>query len=322
MSDADPPFPSDAGRSLMDELLRAGVPEIKLALGDLIDRENTRPLPPKYARLLPETVLFVTLRPDAAEALAPIAVDLERELTASCNRHGSLYDRSYRVRLQRTDDPDVPLYTVAARSGGEGDGEGSDAPASHAAPPKTAAPAAAAASASPAAAPESHAPLPVADADATRLSGAAPAGWEGGRWVLVVQGLGGEEREAFRLVQSAFTVGRVSDDPGLRPTIAISDAPHVSRRQLAFRWNERDGAPGFDVYNLGLNVVHLPAKEIPGARIGKGALELDRIPADHVGWAPPGVPMRIGEHGPVLRVEEVPPGPEDVWVDPDATVFD
>ena len=64
--------------TFMDELLRAGVPEIKLALGDVIDRENARPLPPRYARLLPDTVLRVTLRADAAEALLPIAADLER----------------------------------------------------------------------------------------------------------------------------------------------------------------------------------------------------------------------------------------------------
>src|SRR5690606_5751155 len=110
------PGKGDAQR-LMDEMLRAGIPEIKLALGEAIDRENARPLPPKYARLLPETVLLVPLRPDAAVALTPIAADLERELTDSCNRHGSLYDRSYRVRLQRSEDPDAPLYVVSTQAG-------------------------------------------------------------------------------------------------------------------------------------------------------------------------------------------------------------
>jgi hypothetical protein len=34
------------------------------------------------------------------------------------------------------------------------------------------------------------------------------------------------------------------------------------------------------------------------------------------------VPLRIGEHGPTLRIGELPEGPDDVWVDPDATVFE
>jgi hypothetical protein len=74
--------------SALDTLLRDAVPEIKLALGELIDRENARSLPGKYARLLPESLLVVTLREDAAEAIAPVAVPLERELTDSCTRHG------------------------------------------------------------------------------------------------------------------------------------------------------------------------------------------------------------------------------------------
>src|SRR5688572_6677968 len=114
--------------SLMDELLRGGIPQIKLGLGDAIDRENARPLPPRYARLLPETLLVVTLRPDAADALEPIASDLERELTDSCTRHGSLYDRSYRVRLQRSSDRDAPLYVIGAHAGKDIGGPGAATP--------------------------------------------------------------------------------------------------------------------------------------------------------------------------------------------------
>ena len=51
---------------LLDQILREGIPEIKLALGDLIDRDNSRAIPDRYARFLPETLLVVTLRPDAA----------------------------------------------------------------------------------------------------------------------------------------------------------------------------------------------------------------------------------------------------------------
>ena len=107
--------------------------------------------------------------------------------------------------------------------------------------------------------------------------------------------------------------------------MALSDVPHVSRRQLALLWDERDGKPGFKVYNLGLNPLHLPDADIRGAHVGKGALNLDGIARDATGWLPPGVPLRIGDQGPVLRVDEVPPDEEEagseveVDVDPDAT---
>ncbi|HUE97278.1 MAG TPA: FHA domain-containing protein [Longimicrobiaceae bacterium] len=296
-----------ARRSLMDEFLRAGVPEVKLALGDLIDRENARPLPAKYARLMPDTVLVVTLRDDAADALEPIAANLERELTDSCNRHGSLYDRTYRVRLQRSGDPDAALYTVTALAGRD---EGSDGPGGGPAP-------------SP---PEGAQPprpaIPVGDPDATRLEPASPLGWVPGRWLLVVEDAEGEEREAFRITDPVVTIGRSSDDPALRSAISISEAPHVSRRQLALAWEERDGAPGFRLFNLGLNEVHLPGQELTGARVGKGSLDLAQIPAESTGWLPPGVPLRIGDHGPTVRIDEVPPGEADVPIDPDATVFE
>ena len=271
MSDiSDVPAAPVGNQDLMDELLRAGVPEIKLALGEAIDRENSRPLPAKYARLLPETLLVVTLRADAGAALAPIAADLERELTDSCNRHGSLYDRAYKVQLQRTDDPDASLYTVSAHAGKD---VGSEAPGSGAAaaPAGVSAPQEAPVWKSPSAAmpappPVRPAPasLPVSDPDATRL-GAEPAraGWE-----------------------------------------------------------PRAGAAGFRVYNLGLNDIHLPATDIPGAHLGKEAVDLTGLPEKHTGWMAPGVPLRIGEHGPVLRIEDVPPDPDDEWVDPDATVFE
>jgi hypothetical protein len=316
--------------TLMDELLRGGVPEIKYALGDVIDRENARPLPARYARLMPDTILRVTLRADAAEALLPIAGDLERELTDSCNRHGSLYDRSYRVQLQRTDDPDAPLYTVSSHAGKIGEAV-AEAPKDRAdgnlrASPAVLLPPAGAPRAVPAAAKDATSglapePLPLSDDD-TRIDFPTPAAWEDGRWVLVVEGDGGEELEVFRIASPMVTVGRGTDDPTLRASIAISDAPHVSRRQLALVWEERDGAPGFKVFNLGLNTIHLPGLEIPGARAGKGEMDLSRVPDEHTGWLAPGVPLRIGEHGPTLRIDEVPPGRDDVWIDPDATVYE
>ena len=122
----------------------------------------------------------------------------------------------------------------------------------------------------------------------------------------MVEDEGGEQREVFRITDAYSTVGRRSEDPQLRTTFALSEAPHVSRRQLALLWEERDGAPGFRVFNLGLNPVHLPGRDVSGARLGRGVIDLDSVSEEHTGWMPPGVPLRIGEQGPVLRIEEVP----------------
>lgn len=326
MTDATYPHESGDPRQFMDTLLRDALPEIKLALGELIDRENARSLPSRYAKLLPESLLVVTLRPDAAEALGPIAQSVERDLTDSVMRHGSLYDRGYRVQLRRSDDPEAPMYRVSAHAGhapeGEAGGLEAAAEPAPAGGPHAALPAVQADRGAP---PAPAAPLPLSDPDATRVADAGPPGWNPGRWVLVVRDLEGAEREAFRLIDPFTTVGRRSDDPQLRTTVALSDVPHVSRRQLALLWEERDGAPGFRVFNLGLNPVHLPGAEITGAHVGKGALQLESIAREHTGWLPPGVPLRIGDQGPVLVVDEVPPEEEEeeeVAQDPDATVFE
>jgi pSer/pThr/pTyr-binding forkhead associated (FHA) protein len=141
---------------------------------------------------------------------------------------------------------------------------------------------------------------------------------------MLVEDEGGEQREVFRLTDPFTSVGRRSDDPQLRTTVALSDVPHVSRRHLALLWEERGGEAGFRVFNLGLNPVHLSGEEIPGAHVGRGALDLASIDAKCTGWLPPGVPLRIGEHGPILKIEEVPEEvdeDEDVPDDPDATRF-
>lgn len=339
-------------QSLMDEMLRGGIPEIKLGLGEAIDRENARPLPPRYARLLPETLLVVTLRPDAADALEPIAADLERELTDSCTRHGSLYDRNYRVRLQRSGDSDAPLYVIGTHAGKEigatGASEGhaasgggalrSPGPEAHRAGPASAPTISSPRRDDAAARPSASAPspglgqaqddsdsgarrIPVSDADVTRPTDYFDDGWHAGRWVLVVESPEGDDSEVFRISEPLMTVGRRTDDPGLRATIAISDAPNVSRRQLALEWQDRDGTAGFRVYNLGLNTLHISGRDIPGSRAGKTATDLDRIGEEFVGWIPPGVPMRIGDRGPILRIEEVP-APDEEDRDSEATVYE
>jgi hypothetical protein len=287
---------------LIDVLLRDTLPEIKLALGRIIDRENARAVPERYAQLLPGTVLVVALRPDAAEALLPVAPAVERELTDSCMRHGSLYDREYRVQLRRAERESAPLYAVSSHP--------VDELAQVEAERLTTTPATA-----PAASPE---PTTAFDPDATRLEGVSPpAGWEPGRFALSVEDDGGEERESFRLSEPVTTVGRHSRDAKTRSDVGITEAPHVSRRQLALVWEPRQGEPGFRVYNLGLNAVHMGEREIPGANLKQGPLRLEDLQGEHVGWVAAGEALRIGEKGPVLRVREAGPPPPD----PDATQF-
>ncbi|HEX6068484.1 MAG TPA: hypothetical protein VFZ18_01630 [Longimicrobiaceae bacterium] len=314
---------SDEQVPFLDSLLREALPEIKLALGELIDRENSRSLPPKYAKLLPDTVLIVSLRPDAAAALSSLVETVERDLTDSVMRHGSLYDRAYSVQLRRSEDPKAPLYRVSAHAGHAPAQPAVEEPAP--APVQTLRETVVAAAAAPTEHTEaSTEAMPVADPDATRIDDVGPAGWNAGEWVLVVEDLQGEELEAFRLTDPFTSVGRRTSDPELQTTIALSEVPHLSRRQLVLLFEERAGQPGFKLYNLGLNALHHPGGDIPGARVGRGALRLESVPAASVAWIAPGTPVRIGDHGPVLRIDEVPPDQEEdeVAQDPDATVHD
>jgi hypothetical protein len=317
MNDPTPSEPGAARNALsLDEFLREVLPDVKLALGELIDRENARSLPERYARLLPETLLAVTLRPDVAEVLTPVARALEMELTDSCSRHGSLYDRTYRVQLRRSEHPAAPLFAVSSHAGQELAQEPAAEPAAEPAPAGAPGTGGTGEEGRTEAAPYT---LPIADPDATRIEGTgAPEGWEPGRWILVVEDQEGEESEVVRLSEPLTTVGRRSDDPLLQTTVALRDVPHISRRQLALAWEPRDGAAGFRVFNLGLNVLHLPSLDLPGARVGRGPLRLDQVAAEHSGWIAPGMPLRIGERGPVLRIEEVEAQEEE---DPDATQF-
>jgi hypothetical protein len=307
MNDHTPPEPGASDLSL-DGFLSDVLPEIKLALGEQIDRENARALPGRYARMLPETLLVATLRPDAAEAIASVAPQVERELTNSCTRHGSLYDRAYRVQLRRAMTADAPLFEITAHAG-----QAAEPPPAAAAPPGPDAPASARAGAGTAAA------MPAADPDATRVDGMeATPGWDAERWILVVEDLEGTEHEVFRLLEPFTTVGRRSDDPRLRVTVALRDVPHVSRRQLALLWAGTEDEPVFQLYNLGLNPLHVHGAEIPGARAGREVPDLESIGSTHVARVSVDDPIRVGEQGPVLRIRELPE-PAD---DPDATRFE
>jgi hypothetical protein len=283
---------------LLDAMLRETIPEVKLALGEHIDRDNERAIPDRYAKLLPETTLVVTLRTDAADALAPVATEVARELSDSCMRHGSLYDRAYYVRLARTEADRAPLFAVSAEAGRSAV-EVAPVPAP-APPPRV---------------------EPRMDPDATRVEQVAPrSGWQPGRFVLVVEDEDGNETEAFPLTEPLSTVGRQSDDPALRADVAIADVPHVSRRQLAVAWDPQGGEPSFRVYNLGLNPIHIGDRTIPGANQKRGPLRVEQVAAMHTERWTPGEALRIGSGGPTLRLRDAGESASPAE-DPDATRF-
>lgn len=326
---------------LLDSFLREAIPEIKLALGDLIDRDNSRAIPDKYVKLLPLTTLVITLRPDAAQAVAPMAAELEEDLTDSVMRHGSLYDRDYRVRLKEAGQKGAPLFRVSVQPAGQPDPE----PIAPAPPPPAPEPERTVVATSAPATPPVAETLfagrspEYVDPDATRVEGipAAPApmpaperpssDFPADRYALVAEEGDGTERERFPITQPISTVGRQTDNPALRSDIQLGDSPNVSRRQLALVFAHRDGRAGFDVYNLGLNAIHVGDREVSGANAGKGPLKLEGLES-HSLFVPPGESIRIGGHGPIIRIRETGgDDKEDVVIrmteddDPDKTQF-
>lgn len=325
---ASRPQPDASEEPLLDSFLREAIPEIKLSLGDLIDRDNARAIPDRYVKMLPVTTLVVTLRPDAARAVADIAAELEEELTDSVMRHGSLYDRDYRVRLKEAGSRGAPLFRVSVQPAGQPE----PAPIAPAPPPP---PEPTVASAEPTVAsppprPEGqpvssvlqgHQPQFV-DPDATRVEGPGVPDFPAGRYQVVVEDEDGTDRERFPVTQPITTVGRQTDNPALQADVQLTGSPNVSRRQLALVWGHREGREGFDVYNLGLNAIHVGEREVAGANAGKGPLSLDGLGANSL-WVAPGDEIRIGGHGPVVRIEARDEGERDAEppVDPDATQF-
>jgi hypothetical protein len=313
MTDLTPPAREEAGGAepLLDSFLREAVPEIKLSIGDLIDRDNSRAIPDRYVKLLPQASLVVTLRPDVARAVASIAADLEAELTDSASRHGSLYDRAYRVRLTDAGSPGAPLFRVNLRAD---EAKPDDASAGGLEPGAADAPPAPVPTPPPAARPEPVAPA--MDPDATRMDGPERPPFPSGRYALVAPGGGEAEEQRFPLLNPVTSVGRETDNPELRSDVQLAGHPNVSRRQLALVWAPREEGDGFLVYNVGLNAVHVGEREVPGANAGRGALRLEALD-DHSVWMTPGAELRVGAHGPALRIEEAPEPAED----PDATQF-
>jgi hypothetical protein len=338
--------PTDDQEPLLDSFLREAIPEIKLSLGDAIDRDNSRAIPDKYVKMLPLTTLVVTLRPDVAQAVAVMAAELEEELTDSVMRHGSLYDRDYRVRLKEAGTRGAPLFRVSIQPAGQPEPEPIIA-----APPLPPPPPAPREEPT-VAAPEPRRPPASAvgetlfagrqpelmDPDATRVEGIAPpsaptapestsADLPAGRFELRVEDEDGTQRERFPITRAQSTVGRLTDNPELQSDLQLTGSPNVSRRQLALVYEERDGRAGFTVYNLGLNAIHVGDREVSGANAGKGALDIAGM-GDHSTWVAPGEAIRIGGHGPIVRIDDggeadKEPAEDDDMppVDPDATQF-
>lgn len=324
---ASRPDPLDDGQEpLLDSFLREALPEVKLALGDLIDRENTRAIPDRYVKMLPVTTLVVTLRPDAAQAIAAIAEDLEGELTDSVMRHGSLYDREYRVRLREAGQDGAPLFRASVQPAGQPEPAPLEpappTPPAPAPPPRERPPVPPVADTLFA----GHASEPV-DADATRVEGPPLPRFPAGRFALVVEDADGAESQRLPLENAVQTVGRETENPALRSDLQLTGSPNVSRRQLAVVWAGRGDRPAFDVYNLGLNAIHVGDREVAGANAGKGALDLNGLSAHSV-RVEPGEGIRVGGHGPVLRIVDTaaaagegPAQPDDEDDDPDRTRF-
>jgi hypothetical protein len=318
------PEEDDGQEPLLDSFLREALPEVKLALGDLIDRDNTRAIPDRYVKMLPLTTLLVTLRPDAAKAIAAIAAELEGELSDSVMRHGSLYDRDYRVKLREAGQAGAPLFRVSTQPAGQPDPEPIEPPQ-----PTPASPEPPRERARPPAPPlaetlfAGRTPEEV-DPDATRVEGIGLPPFPAGRFVLVVEDEEGNAGQRLPLEGAVQTVGRETDNPALQSDLQLTGSPNVSRRQLAVVWAGRGDDPGFDVYNLGLNSIHLGEREVPGANAGKGALDLGTLSAHSV-RVKPGDALRVGGHGPVLRIEEAEApgagGGEAEDEDPDRTRF-
>jgi hypothetical protein len=314
----------DGQEPLLDSFLREALPEVKLALGDLIDRENTRAIPDRYVKMLPVTTLVVTLRPDAARAIASIAADLEAELTDSVMRHGSLYDREYRVRLKEAGQEGAPLFRASVQPAGQPE----PAPIEPAPPTPP----------SPEPPRRERPPVPpiaetlfdgrhpeAVDPDATRVEGPPVPRFPAGRFALSVESEDGSEAQRLPLENPVQTVGRETDNPALRSDLQLTGSPNVSRRQLAVVWAGRGDDAAFDVYNLGLNAIHVGDREVAGANAGKGALDLNALSAHSV-RVEAGEGIRVGGHGPVLRIvdtavaaSEAPDAEEDE--DPDRTRF-
>ena len=324
---------------LLDSFLREAIPEIKLALGDLIDRDNSRAIPDKYVKLLPLTTLVVTLRPDAAQAVAPMAAELEGDLTDSVMRHGSLYDRDYRVRLKEAGQKGAPLFRVSVQAAGEPE-PAPIVPAPAPPPPRQPDPEptyAAPREPAPAAPPISETLFAgrspeLMDPDATRVEGIAPPPAAApapsgppvppGRFELVVEDDDGTEHERFPLTQPVTTVGRQTDKPALRSDIQLSNSDRVSRRQLALVYANHGGRDGFHVYNLGLNAIHVGDGEVSGANAKGGDLQLDGM-KQHSIFVAPGETIRVGGHGPIMRIRETAGGkggeaPAEIRVEPEA----
>lgn len=279
---------------LSDEL-----PQLKLRLGEEIDRANCRPLPRGYGAALSMTTLNVVLGQRLAAIVDKIADTLEVDLSDSCRRHGLIYDRAYRVRLwsapPQEGAPDFAISAQAERASvarrvGADDEES----------------------------PSTERGLRIADPDATVFSSDSTATWDASKWLLRVLAEQGDA-ETYQLSEPQITVGRKSENVDLSATIVLVAAPRtVSRRQLALSWSPRKKKPGFLLWNLGGPDIRVDGRKVVGARTPPGAIELSTLDDRHCTWIEPDTRVEIGASGLSFWIEANPA----TWDDAEQTLIE
>jgi hypothetical protein len=246
-----------------------------------------------------------------------VARALEMELTDSCTRHGSLYDRAYRVQLRRSEDPGAPLFAVSSHAGQELAQEPAAEPAAEPAPggaPGTGGTGEEGRT--------EAAPYPCRSPTRTppASTGRAAGGWQPGRWILVVEDEEGEESEAFRLTEPLHHRGPAQRRPAAATTHRAqrraAREPPPARPALGGA-RRRAGVPG-----LQPGAERAPPAEprLPGAHVGRGpaAPRSGRRRATRLARARR-ARCASATSGPTLRVEEVPQEEDE---DPEATRFE
>ena len=308
-------------------LKQGGIRALKLALGRVIEQECSAHGPGDYQELYADSLIVVALPRGLAAALRSEIDTLAQDLAHAAETHGRMRGRVFRLELAPPHAGDEILVQSApawaagmavtdlpSEAEGEVDSERTLPDAGDLAAARATG---SAGSAGSAAAP----PLSSDRTLAVDEESLSAAGWRRGRWALASLDEGDHHPvRIYPLADPVTTVGRSATRAELNPTIALEDAPDfISRRQLALEWEERNGSPGFVVYNLGRPVISLlteGAEQLPGAQVGSGPLELRKLGNPYAIWVRPGTAFRVGHRGPVLAVLDLTTPRSD----PDATV--
>ncbi|MEX2283959.1 MAG: hypothetical protein WEE89_15850 [Gemmatimonadota bacterium] len=291
-------FEPNASSSAITEFLRIVEPEIKLALGAAIDRENTKPLSAEWS-VVP-TTLHIFLRPDLAATVEPVYRRLEASFAESCRRHGLLYNRGYSAQVWSAIRDDAPAFEIVAQMG------------------RAVSPDDLSFSAGRSQATQFESSIPRVDSDATLSDTSGPEDWDPSQWLLRVKmSAAKDEPQAYPLTESRCVIGRRAQESSLHANILLEAAPRtISRRQLAIVWEPRSGNPGFKVYNVGLAPLNIGDEELPGMNLDSQAFAWETLPELNSRWTQPEERFAIGR-GLTLWIER---NALEWEADPDATI--